>query len=413
MTAGPVMTLAHRQEQVSVPSNPKDPNFPARRVDWSHAAFETRAIRAGQDPDAETGSVIVPIYQTSTYRHRAVGDFNGYEYSRTDNPTRTALQASVASLEGAGWGLAFASGTAATRDVATLLDPGDHILMSTDAYGGTYRLFDTILRKYGVEMSSTDLSDPDAAAAAVRPNTRMIWLETPTNPAMRVTDIAAMKGIAVEAGALLVVDNTFATPYLQQPIALGADLVVHSSTKYIGGHSDVVGGVVAGNDEDLYERLKAIQNDGGAVPAPLDCWLTLRGIKTLAVRMDRHSENAMRVAAFLQSHPKVAGVLYPGLPDHPGHHIATRQMRAFGGMVSFLAAGGREAAIRIVEAAELIMLAESLGGVESLIEHPATMTHASVVGTPQAVDEAMIRLSVGIENIDDLIADLDRALARA
>lgn len=396
-----------------MPANPKDPNFPGRRVDWSDAAFETRAIRAGQDPDPETGSVIVPIYQTSTYRHRAVGDFNGYEYSRTDNPTRTALQASVASLEGAAWGLAFSSGSAATREVATLLDPGDHILMSTDAYGGTYRLFDTIFRRYGVEMSSTDLSDPDAAKAAIRPTTKMIWLETPTNPAMRVTDIAGMKEIADAAGALLVVDNTFATPYLQQPMAHGADLVVHSSTKYIGGHSDVVGGIVVGNDEALYEKLKGIQNDGGAVPAPLDCWLTLRGIKTLAVRMERHSENAMAIARFLQGHPKVAGVLYPGLPDHPGHDIAARQMRAFGGMVSFLAAGGREAALRVVESTVLIMLAESLGGVESLIEHPDTMTHASVVGTPQAVDDAMIRLSVGIEHVDDLIADLDQALAKA
>lgn len=396
-----------------MPANPKDPNFPGRRVDWSAAAFETRAIRAGQDPDAETGSVIVPIYQTSTYRHRAVGDFNGYEYSRTDNPTRTALQSSVASLEGAAWGLAFSSGSAATREVATLLDPGDHILMSTDAYGGTYRLLNTIFRKYGIEMSSTDLSNPEAAKAAIRPNTKMIWLETPTNPAMRVADIAGMKEIADAAGALLVVDNTFATPYLQQPMAHGADLVVHSSTKYIGGHSDVVGGIVVGNDESLYEQLKDIQNDGGAIPAPLDCWLTLRGIKTLAVRMDRHSANAMRIAGYLQAHPKVSGVLYPGLPNHPGHDIARKQMRDFGGMVSFLAAGGRESALRIVESTVLIMLAESLGGVESLIEHPDTMTHASVVGTPQAVDDAMIRLSVGIENVDDLIADLDQALAKA
>jgi cystathionine gamma-synthase len=396
-----------------VPIDPKDPNYPGRRADWSHTAIETRAIRAGQDPDKETGAVIVPIYQTSTYRHRGIGDFNGYEYSRTDNPTRTALQASVASLEGGAWGLAFASGTAAMREVAMLLDPGDHILMATDAYGGTWRLFDTQMRKFGVEMTSTDLSDPEATKKAIQPNTKLIWLETPTNPTMKVTDIAGMKEIAEAAGALLVVDNTFATPYLQQPLAYGADLVVHSATKYLGGHSDVVGGMVVGNDESLYTRLKMLQNDGGAVPAPLDCWLTLRGIKTLAVRMDRHSQNAMRVAEFLRDHPKVSGVLYPGLPDHPGHDIAKKQMRDFGGMVSFLAAGGAEAAKTIVCSTEIMFLAESLGGVESLIEHPATMTHASVAGTPQAVDDAMIRVSVGIENIDDLLADLDQALAKA
>jgi cystathionine gamma-synthase len=395
-----------------VPVNPKDPNHPDRRGDWSHTAFETRAIRAGQDPDKETGSVIVPIYQTSTYRHRAVGDFNGYEYSRTDNPTRTALQASVASLEGAAWGLAFASGTAATREVATLLNPGDHILMSTDAYGGTFRLFDSLFGRFGVETTITELSDLNAAKAAIQPNTKMIWLETPTNPAMRVTDIAGMKEIADAAGAMLVVDNTFATPYLQNPLAFGADLVVHSSTKYLGGHSDVVGGIVVGNDEALYQQLKDLQNGAGAVPAPMDCWLTLRGIKTLPVRMDRHSENGLKVAEFLLQHPKVAQVLYPGLPDHPGYETARKQMRSFGGMVSIVAAGGREGALKIVESTTLFMLAESLGGVESLIEHPATMTHASVAGTPQAVDDAMIRISVGIENADDLIADLDKALSQ-
>lgn len=396
-----------------MPQNPKDPNHPGRRVDWSHTQFETRAIRAGQDPDAEYNSVIVPIYQTSTYRHNAIGDFNGYEYSRTDNPTRTALQASVASLEGGEWGLAFSSGTAATCEVATLLDPGDHILMTTDAYGGTFRLFDTVFRKYGVETSTADLSDLDAAKAAVRSNTRMIWLETPTNPAMRITDIAAMREIADGVGAMLVVDNTFATPYLQQPLALGADLVVHSSTKYLGGHSDVIGGMVVGNDETLYQQLKDLQNGAGSVPGPMDCWLTLRGIKTLALRMDRHSENGMAVAHYLQQHPKVSQVFYPGLPDHPGHDIAKRQMRSFGGMVSFRAAGGREAAMKIVESTKLIMLAESLGGVESLIEHPDTMTHASVSGTPLGVDGDVIRFSVGIENIDDLLADLGQALEHA
>ena len=391
-------------------TDPKDPNFPGRRVDWGHTEIETRAIRAGQDPDRETGSVIVPIYQTSTYRHEAVGRFNGYEYSRTDNPTRTALQSSIASLEGGAWGLAFSSGTAATREIATLLSPGDHILMSTDAYGGTFRLFDSVFGNYGIETSIADLSDLDAAREAVRPNTKLVWVETPTNPAMRITDIAGMKEIASAAGALLVVDNTFATPYLQQPLRFGADLVIHSTTKYLGGHSDVIGGAVVGNDPDLYRRLKDLQNGAGAVPGPFDCWLTLRGIKTLPIRMDRHSENGLRLAEFLREHPAVDTVLYPGLPDHPGYDIAKTQMRSFGGMVSFTAKGGREAALKIAEGTTLFMLAESLGGVESLIEHPDTMTHASVAGTEQAVDGAMIRMSVGIENANDLIADLKDAL---
>ncbi|HWV22863.1 MAG TPA: cystathionine gamma-synthase [Thermomicrobiales bacterium] len=393
-------------------SNPKDPNFPGRRTDWSDVAIETRAIRAGQDPDPETGSVIVPIYQTSTFKHQALGSFNGYEYSRTDNPTRTALQSSLASLEGGAWGLAFASGTAATREIATLLNPGDHILMSNDAYGGTFRLFDSVFGRFGIETSCTDLSSLDAAREAVRPNTKLIWAETPTNPAMRITDIAGMKAIAEEAGAWLVVDNTFATPYLQQPLSLGADLVLHSTTKYLGGHSDVVGGAVVGNDSGLYERLKELQNGAGAIPGPFDCWLTLRGIKTLPIRMDRHSENGMRVAQFLDAHDAVETVFYPGLPDHPGHAIATTQMRSFGGMVSFALKGGKAAAQTVCESTRIFLLAESLGGVESLIEHPDTMTHASVSGTAQAVDVSVIRMSVGIENADDLIADLDQALAR-
>jgi cystathionine beta-lyase/cystathionine gamma-synthase len=388
-----------------------DPNNPERRVDWSGVAFETRAIRAGQDPDAETGSVIIPIYQTTTYRHRSLGVFDGYEYSRTDNPTRTALQAALASLEGGAWGLAFASGTAAVREVATLLGPGDHILMSSDAYGGTLRLFRTVFAKYGVETSIADLSDLDAARAAIRPATRLVWLETPTNPSMKIADIAGLATIARAAGAWLVVDNTFATPYLQQPLALGAHLVVHSTTKYLGGHSDVTGGAVVGNDPAIYDQLKDLQNGAGAVPSPIDCWLTLRGIKTLAVRMDRHSENAQRVAEFLAGHDAVDRVFYPGLCDHPGHDLACRQMRAFGGMISFTAKGGEPAAKRIVERTRIALLAESLGGVESLIEHPDTMTHASVSGTDAAIDPAMIRMSVGIENVNDLIADLGHALA--
>jgi len=392
-------------------SNPNDPNYAGRRKDWSHVEFETRAIRAGQDPDAEYASVIVPIYQTSTFRHQSLGKFNGYEYSRTDNPTRSALQASLASLEGGAWSLAFASGTAATREIATLLNPGDHILMSTDAYGGTFRLFDSVFGRFGVETSITDLSDMDAARAAVRPNTKLIWAETPTNPAMRITDIAAMAELAHGIGALLVVDNTFATPYLQQPLSLGADLVLHSTTKYLGGHSDVIGGAVVGNDPELYTQLKDLQNGAGAVPGPFDCWLTLRGIKTLPIRMDRHSENGMRIAEFLDAHEAIETVFYPGLPSHPGHELAAKQMRSFGGMVSFAMKGGREAAKKVVEGTSIFLLAESLGGVESLIEHPDTMTHASVSGTEQAVDGAVIRMSVGIENADDLIADLTQALA--
>jgi len=388
-----------------------DPNCPDRRADWSHVAFETRAIRAGQDPDPETGSVIIPIYQTTTYRHRSLGVFDGYEYSRTDNPTRTALQAALASLEGGAWGLAFASGTAAIREVATLLDPGDHILMSSDAYGGTLRLFRTVFAKYGVGTSIADLSDLDAARAALRPETKLIWLETPTNPSMKIADIAGLADIARLAGAWLVVDNTFATPYLQQPLKLGADLVVHSTTKYLGGHSDVTGGAVIGNDPAIYDQLKDLQNGAGAVPGPIDCWLTLRGIKTLPVRMDRHSENAQRLAEFLDAHDAVDRVFYPGLYDHPGHELACRQMRAFGGMISFTARGGYEAAKRIVERTRIAILAESLGGVESLIEHPDSMTHAAVSGTDAAIDPAMIRMSVGIENANDLIADLAQALA--
>jgi cystathionine beta-lyase/cystathionine gamma-synthase len=375
-------------------TNPKDPNSPSWRVDWSHVAFETRAIRAGQDPCSATGSVIVPIYQTTTYRHKELGIFDGYEYSRTDNPTRTALQASLASLEQGAWGLAFASGTAATREIATLLNPGDHILMADEAYGGTYRLFVTLFGRYGVETSIVDLSDLDASRAAVR-----------------ITDIAGLAEISRSAGALLVVDNTFATPYLQQPLMLGADLVLHSTTKYLGGHSDVTGGAVIGNDPELYLQLKDLQNSAGATPGPMDCWLTLRGIRTLPVRMDRHSENGQKIAEFLCGHPAVEHVFYPGLKDHPGHELAANQMRSFGGMVSFAAKGGYEAAKKIVEGTKIFILAESLGGVESLIEHPDTMTHAAVSGTAAAIDPGVIRMSVGIENANDLIADLEQALA--
>ena len=392
-------------------TNPNDPNHPDRHEDWSASAFETRAIHAGQEPDPTTGAVIVPIYQTSTYRQEALGVFKGYEYSRTDNPTRTALQAALASLEEGAWALAFASGLAASREIASLLGPGDHVLLSNDAYGGTHRLFSKVLNRYGIETSIAELSDLDATRAAVRPETRLIWAETPTNPAMKICDIAGLAEIAHAADALLVVDNTFASPYLQQPLKLGADLVLHSTTKYIGGHSDVVGGAVVGNDPEIYQKLKFVQNAAGATPGPMDCWLTLRGIKTLAVRMERHSENGQKIAEYLRAHPAVDRVFYPGLCDHPGHEVARRQMRAFGGMVSFTAKGGFEAAKKIVESTRIFMLAESLGGVESLIEHPGAMTHASVAGTDAAVDESLVRLSVGIEHADDLIADLEQALA--
>lgn len=378
-------------------------------ADWSDTSIETQCIRAGQDPDPRTGSMIVPMYQTSTFKWPEVGASTGYEYSRTSNPTRTAFEQSIASLEQAGWGLAFASGTAAMREVAMLLDPGQHILMARDAYGGTFRLFDAHTRRHGIDVSMVDLTDTDEIRAGIQPNTKIVWLETPTNPIMAVADIAEAAEIAHDAGAMLVVDNTFATPYLQQPLQFGADLVVHSATKFLSGHSDVVIGAIVGNDFELYELLKGQQNDCGAVPGPFDCWLTLRGIKTLPVRMDRHGTNAMAMAEFLNQHPKVAEVYYPGLPDDPGHERAARQMRNFGGMVS-IRMHTREAAVTVCNNTRIFQLAESLGGVESLIEHPDSMTHLAVSGTEFAIDGGVIRLSVGIEQIDDLIGDISSAL---
>ena len=386
--------------------------MPAGSSDWSDTSIETRCIRAGQDPDPRTGSMIVPLYQTSTFRWPEVGTSTGYEYSRSGNPTREALEQSIASLEQAAWGLAFASGTAAMREVAMLLDPGDHILMARDAYGGTFRLFDAHTRRHGIDVSMVNLTDLDEVRTGLRSNTKLLWLETPTNPIMAVADIAAVAEIAHAAGVWLAVDNTFATPYLQQPLALGADLVVHSATKFLAGHSDVVIGAIVGHNAHLYERLKGQQNDCGAVPGPFDCWLTLRGIKTLPVRMDRHGGNAMAVAHFLTTHPAVAEVYYPGLPGNPGHDIAARQMRNFGGMVS-LRMHTREAAITVCNSTRIIQLAESLGGVESLVEHPDSMTHLAVSGTEFAIDGGVIRLSIGIEHVDDLIADLAQALERA
>jgi len=378
--------------------------------------FSTRAIHAGQDPDPTTGSVIVPIHATSTFAQDGVGGTRGgYEYSRTGNPTRTALAECMAALEGGRHGLIFGSGMGATDTLLRVaLRPGDHLLIPADAYGGTFRLVDKVLSGWGIEYTPVDLADLAAARAALRPTTRMIWCESPTNPLLGIADIAALADIAHGAGASLVVDNTFASPYLQTPLALGADVVVHSTTKYLGGHSDVVGGALVTDDGELAERLAFLQNSSGAVPGPFDAWLTLRGIKTLAVRMERHSDNAERVAAALAGHPKVSHVHYPGLPDHPGHEVAAKQMRRFGGMVSFqVASPGADLAaeaLRVCASTKLFILAESLGGVESLIEHPGRMTHASTEGSPLEVPADLIRLSVGIEDADDLIEDLLQAL---
>jgi len=375
--------------------------------------FETRAIHAGQEPDPHTGSVIVPIYQTSTFAQDGVGGLRagGYEYSRTANPTRSALEECLASLEGGRHGLAFASGMAAS-DIAlrSLVRPGDHVIIPDDAYGGTFRLVDKVLSQWGVEHTPVHLSDVDAVRAAVRPETKVIWVETPTNPLLGIADIAALAGIAHEAEARLVVDNTFATPYLQSPLGLGADIVLHSTTKYLGGHSDVVGGALVTSDDELHEKFAFLRNAAGSVPGPFDSWLTLRGLKTLAVRMDRHSDNAERVVEALVNHPKVTKVFYPGLVEHAGHEVAAKQMRRYGGMVSFTVAGGEQAALDVCAATKLFTLAESLGGIESLIEHPGKMTHASTAGSALQVPDDLVRLSVGIESADDLVEDLLIAL---
>ncbi|QIZ35983.1 cystathionine gamma-synthase [Saccharopolyspora sp. ASAGF58] len=374
--------------------------------------FATRAIHAGQEADPTTGSVIVPIHATSTYAQDGVGGMRGgYEYSRTGNPTRTALEECLAELEGGRHGRAFASGMAATDAVLrATLRPGDHLVIPDDAYGGTFRLVDKVLSGWGIEYTPAPVSDVDAVRAAIRPNTKVIWVETPTNPLLNVGDIAALAQVSRDAGTKLVVDNTFASPYLQQPLELGANVVVHSTTKYLGGHSDVVGGAVVTSDDELAEQVAFLQNGAGAVPGPFDAFLTLRGIKTLAVRMERHSANAERIVAALVGHPKVAKVLYPGLPEHPGHEVAAKQMRHFGGMVSFLHADGEEAALEACSRTRLFTLAESLGGVESLIEHPGRMTHASTAGSMLQVPSDLVRLSVGIEEADDLVEDLLTAL---
>ena len=372
--------------------------------------FETKAIHVGQEPDQTTGAAIVPIYQTSTYVQEEPGKHKGFEYSRTSNPTRVALEAALASLEDAGHCLAFASGMAAEDTVLRLLKPGDHVILGDDVYGGTRRLFEKVLAPFGLEFTSVDMTSLDAVKGTLKPATRMIWVETPTNPYLRIADISGLGEIAKQSGSLLVADNTFATPYLQRPLNLGADVVVHSTTKYLGGHSDVVGGAACTNNDEVAERLFFLRNAIGGVPGPFDSWLVLRGLKTLAVRMRAHSENARRIVEFLTEHPSVTKVWYPGLEGHPGHATAARQMADFGGMVSF-EVGSKDEALQVVSKTKLFFLAESLGGVESLIEHPGVMTHASIAESPFAVSENLIRLSVGIEHADDLIDDLKTALS--
>ncbi len=375
--------------------------------------FSTRAIHAGQEPDPTTGSVVPPIYATSTYAQDGVGGLrNGYEYSRSGNPTRHALEECMASLEDGARGLAFASGLAAEDAlIRTIAKPGSHLVVPDDAYGGSFRLFARAYEKWGVQISAVSLTDPDQVAAAIRPQTVAVWIETPTNPLLTIADIAALSVIAHEAGALSVVDNTFASPYLQQPLALGADVVVHSTTKYCGGHSDVVGGAVVTADGELGEQVAWHQNSLGAVAGPFDAWLVLRGLRTLAVRMERHCDNAEQIAAFLEGHPRVVEVFYPGLDSHPGKLLAARQMRRFGGMISFRVNAGEQAAVDACTKTEVFTLGESLGGVESLIEHPGRMTHASVAGTELEVPNDLLRISVGIEDVEDLLTDLDRALS--
>ncbi len=378
--------------------------------------FSTKAIHAGQPADPATGATIVPIYQTSTYTQDGIGQHKGYEYSRTGNPTRQALETCLASLENADYGLCFASGTAAADAVMKLLNPGDHVVCADDVYGGTYRLFELVLKRYGIEYSWIDMTDAASVKSAMKPNTKMVWIETPTNPLLNLVDISAVAALAKASGAITVVDNTFASPYLQQPLALGADIVLHSTTKYIGGHSDVVGGFIGTSNSGYLETIKYHQNAVGGVPGAFDCWLTMRGAKTLAVRMKQHCENAQRVADFLVDHEDVEKVVYPGLASHPQHDLAKRQMSGFGGMVSFVIKGGEQAARAIANKTKLFSLAESLGGVESLIGHPATMTHASIpVDEREArgITWGLLRLSVGIEDADDLVADLEQAFAAA
>ncbi len=378
--------------------------------------FATKAIHAGVEPDPATGAIMTPVYLTSTYAQSAPGQHKGYEYSRSDHPTRAVLERNLASLEGVEYGLAFASGLAAENAVLSLLQPNDHVVATRDLYGGTYRLFERVWAKYGIEFSYADGDDIDALRRAFRPNTKLLWVETPSNPMLSIVDLRAVCELAHAHGALVVVDNTFATPYLQQPFEFGADIVVHSTTKYLGGHSDVVGGALCLRDRALYEQLKFYQNAAGAVPGPLDCFLVLRGIKTIALRMEKHCQNARRIAEYLAQHPEVKQVRYPGLPTHPGHELACQQMRDFGGIVTMELHGGVERAMRFLSSTRLFTLAESLGGVESLMCHPATMTHASVPPEARArigITDALIRLSVGVEDVEDLLEDLEQAIKKS
>lgn len=376
------------------------------------SGFSTRAIHAGYEPDPQTGAVNVPIYASSTFAQDGVGGMRGgFEYARTGNPTRRPLEANLAALESGTFGRAFGSGMAATDCVLrSLLRPGDHLVIPNDAYGGTFRLIDKVFTQWGIEYTPAAVSDVDAVRAAIRPNTKLVWVETPTNPLLNVGDIAAISEVAQAAGAKLVVDNTFASPYLQQPLQLGADIALHSTTKYIGGHSDVVGGALVTNDEELDTKFAFLQNGAGAVPGPFDAFLTMRGIKTLALRMERHSDNAEKIVDLLTGHSAIAQVIYPGLESHPGHSVAAKQMRRFGGMISVRLKGGRQAALDFCARTQIFTLAESLGGVESLIEHPGAMTHASTAGSALEVPEDLVRLSVGIEDAADLLADVEQAL---
>ena len=378
--------------------------------------FETLAIHAGQSPDPTTGAVMTPVYLTSTYAQSGPGEHKGFEYSRTRNPTRDALEACLAALEGARHGLAFASGLAASDAILHLLDAGDHVVCSDDVYGGTFRLIDKVFRRHGIEASWVDLVDPSNLEKAMRPRTRLVWVESPTNPLLKLVDLGAVAAVARARGARTVVDNTFATPFFQRPLEHGVDLVCHSTTKYLNGHSDVVGGAVLTSDGELHQRLAFLQNAVGAVPSPMDSFLVLRGLKTLPVRMERHADNAMRLARFLEGHPQVERVLYPGLPSHPQHALARRQMTGFGGMLAFVIRGGLEAARAFLGAVRIFACAESLGGVESLVEHPAIMTHASVPRETRerlGIADGFIRVSCGIEHADDLVEDLERGFAAA
>jgi len=382
----------------------------------SNHGFGTRAVHAGTEPEAITGAIMTPIFQTSTYVQPAPGEHRGYEYSRTGNPTRTALETAIAELEGAAHGLCFASGSATTDSVLRLLKSGDHVVAGNDLYGGTYRLFTKVLSRFGIKFSFVDPQDLDAYAAAFTADTKLAWIETPTNPLLRIIDIKKAAAIAKDKGALVAVDNTFATPALQNPLALGADIVVHSTTKYIGGHSDVVGGALATNDTELRDQLAFIQNSVGAVPGPMDCFLSLRGLKTLHLRMERHCSNALLLASWLFEHPEVDRIYYPGHSTHTNHEVAAEQMQDFGGMLSFELKGGVERSKRLCSKTKLFQLAESLGGVESLIEHPPTMTHGAIepeVRRAAGLADGLIRLSIGVEDPDDLITDLDRAIAES